>query len=150
MLAQYRRDLEVQVRSQEVKEAIERIKITNPIFGKFPTVNDLVDLVQPKNRNYADKDKVLGALLKELKRETALFPLLNLMFWENLLRLFHSKGRGFPDREELFSRIQLAFYHTAVTYPLERRPKKIVVNLFLDTKKKVTHWQRTEVLFLIC
>jgi hypothetical protein len=47
----------------------------------------------PGNPAYADKDAALGALLAEIKRKTALFPLLNLIFWDSLLSIFRRKLR---------------------------------------------------------
>ena len=144
MVEQYRRALEAQLQRQEVRQAIEEIKSKHAIFKKYPALEDLFDLGRPGNRNYEDKDAVLAILLSELKQETTLFPLLNRMFWESLMRLYHRKRRSVPNPKDLFSRVQLDFYHTAVSYPLDRRPRKIDVNLILDTKKKVTRWQREE------
>ena len=78
MLEQYRRALELQLQRQELKREIERIKAAHPIFRDYPTTKDLTALVKPGNRNYADKDEVLRILLRELKHETTIFPLLNL------------------------------------------------------------------------
>ncbi len=147
MLEQYRRDLEAQLQGQELMQQIERIKVAHPIFREYPTTEDLTALVKPGNRNYCDKDEVLRILLGEMKREATLFPVLNFMFWDSLIRLFRSKCRSVPNPDELFSRIQLDFYRTAVEYPLGGRPRKIDVNLILDTKKKVTRWQRQEALY---
>ena len=144
MVEPYRRALEAQLQRQEVRQAIEGIRNRHAIFQKYPALEDLLSLGRPGNRNYEDKDAVLAILLSELKRETTLFPLLNLMFWESLIRLFHRKRRSVPNQKDLFSRVQVDFFHTAVSYPLDRRPRKIDVNLILDTKKKVTRWQREE------
>ena len=141
------RDLEVQIQSPKLKYAVEKIRSTNPILKKYPTSKDIIALVQPGNRNYADKDEVLRILLVEIKTDFTLFPLLNLMFWDSLLRLFRQKCKSVPNHNELFSRIQMDFFHTAVLYPLDRRPRKVDVNLILDTKKKVTRWQREEALY---
>ncbi|MFQ5584041.1 MAG: hypothetical protein ACE5GL_06360 [Calditrichia bacterium] len=143
----YRRDLETQIHSQKLKRAIEKIRAIHSILNIYPVTEDLIVLVQPGNRNYSDKDKILRIILVELKTDFTLFPLLNLMFWDSLLRLYWRKCKSVPNHNELFSRIQMDFFHTAVLYPLERRPRKIDVNLILDTKKKVTKWQREEILY---
>jgi len=143
--AQYRFDLEAQIQRREVRQEMEAIRATHTVFGKYPSVADLADLCRPGNRSYENKDAVLRVLLAEIKRKpTLLFPLLNLMFWDSLLSIFRRKRRDVPNPDELFSRIQSDFFHVAVTYPLDRRPQKIDVNLILDTKKKVTAWQREE------
>ena len=149
MCHQRLRELEIELQRTEVKQAIDRVRRSHSVFGKYPTVEDLIDLGRPGTRNYEDKDAVLAILLSEMKRETTLFPLLNLMFWESLARLFYTKRKRVPEwqHEELYARVQADFFHTAVSYPLERRPRKIDVNLILDTKKKVTRWQREEVLY---
>ncbi len=148
MLEQYyRHDLETQIQSPKLNQAIKKIRIIHPILKKYPATEELIALVQPGNRNYADKDEVLRIILVELKTDFTLFPLLNIMFWNSLLRLFQRKCKSVPNHNELFSRIQMDFFHTAVLYPLDRRPRKIDVNLILDTRKKVTRWQREEALY---
>jgi len=144
VVEQYRHALEVQLQRQDVRQAIEEIRNKHAIFKKYPVIEDLLELGRPGNRNYEDKDAVLAILLSELKREATLFPLLNLMFWESLSRLYRRKVRSVPNPKDLFSRVQADFFHTAFSYPLDRRPRKIDVNLVLDTKKKVTRWQREE------
>ncbi len=147
MLEQYRHDLEAELRRQKFKREFERIKAAHLIFRKYPTIEDIVALVQPGNKNYEDKDSVLKILVGELKRETTLFPLLNLTLWDGLVRLFRRKCWSVPNPEELFLQIQEDFFRTAVSYPLDRRPMKIDVNLILDTLKKVTAWQREEAMY---
>ncbi len=144
---QYLGQLDAQLERESVKKAVADLRKAHPVFAKYPTIEDLIDLGRPGNQNYEDKDTVLATLLVELKRETTLFPLLNLLFWKSLVRLFYSKKRSVPDEDDLFIRIQTEFFHVAIAYPLERRPRKIDVNLILDTKKKVTRWQREEVIY---
>jgi hypothetical protein len=67
------------------------------------------------------------------------------MFWDSLAAIYWSKRRDVRDEEGLFSEIQTAFFDAVTTYPLDRRPRKVDVNLVLDTKKKVTAWQREEI-----
>jgi hypothetical protein len=146
---QYLGQLDAQLERESVKKAVADLRKAHPVFAKYPAIEDLIDLGRPGIRNYEDVDAVLAILLAELKRETTLFPLLNLLFWKSLVRLFYSKKRSVPDEDEddLFIRIQTEFFHVAASYPLDRRPRKIDVNLILDTKKKVTRWQREEALY---
>lgn len=146
-VGRYRYQLEAQLEREDVKTAISDLRKTHPIFSKYPTIEDLMGLCSPGIRNYEDVDSVLTTLLAEIKRETTLFPLLNLMFWTSLVRLFCKKRKSAPDPDELFLRVQVDFFHTAVSYPLDRRPTKIDTNLFYDTMKKVTRWQREEARF---
>lgn len=146
---QYLGQLDAQTERADVKKVVADLRKAHPVFAKYPTIEDLIDLGRPGIRNYEDVDAVLAILLAELKRETTLFPLLNLLFWKSLVRLFYSKKRSVPDEDEddLFIRIQTEFFHVAIAYPLERRPRKIDVNLILDTKKKITQWQREEAIY---
>ena len=149
MVEQYRRQLEAELQRGEVKQAIDRLRSSHRIFTTHPTIEDLIDLGRQGRRDYENKDAVLAILLSEIKRETTLFPLLNLMFGESLARLFYRKRKSVPEwqHDELFARVQADFFHTVVSYPLDRRPRKIDVNLILDTKKKVTFWQREEIFY---
>ena len=149
MCHQRLRELEMELQRREIKQAIDRLRSSHRVFTKYPTIEDLIDLGRPGRRDYEDKDAILAILLSEMKRETTLFPLLNLMFWESLARLFYRKRKRVPEwqHDELYARVQADFFHTAISYPLERRPRKIDVNLILDTKKKVTCWQREEALY---
>ncbi len=144
---QYLGQLDAQLEREDVKKAVADLRKAHSVFAKYPSIEDLIDIGRPGIRNYKDVDAVLAILLAELKRETTLFPLLNLLFWKSLVRLFYSKKRSVPDEDDLFIRIQTEFFHVAIAYPLERRPRKIDVNLILDTKKKVTRWQREEVIY---
>jgi|GEM_PF-1574159 len=139
--------LEAQLEREDVRKAIRDLRKANPVFARYPTVEDLVYLGRPGVRDYEDKDSILATLLSELKRKMTLFPLLNKMFWWSLLRLFYNKRRTVPDEDDLFVRIQTEFFHVAASYPLDRRPRKIDVNLLLDTKKKISQWQRDEASF---
>lgn len=150
LIAQYRRDLEVQLEQKDVEQEIEWLRETYPVFKRYPSVEELTALVKPGNPAYADKDAVLSALLVEIKRDAAteqgprLFPLLNVMFWDSLCNVFWRKVRSCPDADDLFTRVRADFFQVAVTYPLDRRPRKININLYWDTWKKVTAWQREE------
>ncbi len=146
LIAQYRRDLEAQLQRRDLRQEIEWLRETYPVFEKYASIEDLAALVRPGNPAYADKDAVLGILVARIQtgRHRTLFPLLNLVFWDSLMRIFRRKRRACANPDDLFSRIQADFFHVAITYPLDRRPRKIDVNLVLDTKKKVTAWQRDE------
>lgn len=144
LVAQYRRDLEAQLQRRDIRQGIKWLRETYTVLEKYPSLEDLTALVQPGNRNYEDKDAVLTALLFEIKKKPTLFPLLNMVFWDSLMSIFRQKRRDCPNPDDLFSRIQADFCHTALTYPLDRRPRKIDVNLYRDTWKKVTCWQKEE------
>lgn len=144
-LEQYRSNLEEELRGQELRQAFERIKSTHPIFGKYPTIEDLKNLLSPSNKNYTDKDAVMAILLRELKRGNAIYPLINLIFWDSLYRLYRQRRSRVDDHEELFSRIQWDFYHTVTSHDLKRLPRKIDVNIFLNTKKKVIAWEKENI-----
>lgn len=144
-LAQYCTYLEEKLNGREFEQALERFKSTHSVFRKYPTVEDLKTLVQAGNRNYTDKDDVLTILLKELKKSNIIYPLINFMFWDSLIRLYWQRKSRVDDHEELFSRIQLDFYHTVRSHNLERLPRKIDVNVFLNTKKKVIAWEKEKV-----
>ena len=144
LIAQYHRCLETEIQRREVAKEIERLKETYPLFRKYASTEELVALIRPGNPAYTDKDAVLTVLLAEIKRKPTLFPLLNLVLWDGLCNIFWRKHRACLNPDDLFSRIQAEFFHVAIAYPLDRRPRKIDVNLILDTKKKITAWQREE------
>lgn len=140
-----RRDLEAALATDEFNEAFETIKRMEGVFGKYPTLEALVALAQPGCSDHQAKDQVLCALLGALQAGgVILFPLLNLMFWNSLERLYRRRRRGVTDPEELFCRIQSEFFHVATSYPLDRRPRKVDVNLVLDVKKRISRWQAEE------
>jgi len=144
-LGQYRSYLEEELKGQQLEQSLERLKSTHPVFRKYPTVEELKTLAQVDNRNYTDKDDVLTILLKELKKSNTVYPLINIMFWDSLIRLYWQRYSRVGDHEELFGRIQLDFYHTVVSHDAERLPRKIDVNIFLNTKKKIITWEKEKV-----
>jgi len=151
LIAQYRRDLEAQLQQQEARQEVARVRKAYPVFAKYPSTEALAALMRQRGPAfYEDKDAVLRAILAEIRRELdakqkpLLFALLNVVFWDSLCCTFWRKVPSCPDAEDLFVRVQADFYQVAATYPLDHRPRKIDVNLILDTKKKVTVWQREE------
>lgn len=141
-LEQYYTNLKEELRGQEFRQAFESIKSIHPTFMRYPSIEDLKNLLSPNNRSYTDKDEVMGILLRTLKNENAIYPLINFMFWDSLYRLYRQRCSRVDDHEELFSRIQVDFYHTVKTHDVERLPRKIDVNIFLNTKKKVIAWEK--------
>jgi len=141
----YRHELELQVNSRECKEAFERLKSEHPIFKLYPNVESLCNLLKPGNKNYAHKDEVMAILLTELKRSNAIYPLINMMFWDSLHRLYRQRKFGVAEPEELFYEIQWDFYRSVISHNLERLPRKIDVNIFLNTKKKVIAWEKENI-----
>jgi len=121
------------------------------VFAKYPSTEALAALMRQRGPAfYEDKDAVLSAFLAEIGRDVAggrkplLFSALDLAFWDSLCNIFWRKVRSCPSPAGLFLRIHADFFQVAATYPLDRRPRKIDANLYLDTWKKVTMWQREE------
>lgn len=141
----YKRELEAEVDSEECRRAFERLRQEHPIFDRYPTVEALRSLLSPNNKNYTDKDEVMAILLRELRRGNAIYPLVNLVFWDSLYRLYRQRRSRVDDYEELFSRIQWDFYQTFMSHDLERLPRKIDVNIFLNTKKKIIAWEKENI-----
>ncbi|MBN1626573.1 MAG: hypothetical protein JW944_08605 [Deltaproteobacteria bacterium] len=140
----YRRELHVEVSAGKCKEAIERLRSQHAVLGHYPTVRSLRDLVNPKNEDYEDKDQVMTILLSEMARDNAIYPLINLMFWENLMGLFGKWSRWALDKEALFHEIHWEFFHVVMEYDLRKYPSKIPVHIFLNTKKRVLAWADEE------
>lgn len=137
----YRNELEVEVNSKECREAFEKLRRKHPIFKVYPDHQTLCDLLSVNNKNYKHKDEVMRILLTELRKSSAIYPLINLMFWDSLLNLYLRKRTDDRDHEDLFSRIQWDFYHSVIGHDLDRLPRKIDVNIYLNTMKKVTDWE---------
>jgi len=143
LIAQYRRDLEAQLRRLDLKHQIERLRKTYPVFKRYASAEELAALVGPGNENKADRDAVLRGLLVEIRGQPTLFPLLNWLFLPSLSHIFWRKARACPDSDGLLSEIRAGFYEVAATYPLHR-PGSIGGNLYWDTWKRVRRWQREE------
>ena len=137
----YRNELEVEVNSKECREAFEKLKRKNPIFEVYPDPKALCDLLNVNNKNYEHKDEVMKILLSELRKNSAIYPLINLMFWDSLLNLYLKKRTVDRDQEDLFSRIQWDFYHSVIGHDPDRLPRKIDVNIYLNTVMRVTDWE---------
>lgn len=84
-------------------------------------------------------------LLRELHTSKVIYPLINILFWDSLQRLYHRYCASVADQEELFSRIWWDFYQSVVSHDLGRLPRKIDVNIFLNTKKRIVGWIRDDV-----
>ena len=141
----YRRNLELQLNSRKCQEAFRKLKKEHSIFRLYPTKESLIELLKPGNKNYKDKDKVMAILLDEFQKDNAIYPLINILFWDSLYRLYCQRRSRVPDPEALFGRIQWDFYHTLINHNLDRLSKKIDVNIFLNTKKKVIAWEKENI-----
>ena len=141
---QYFCDLKSQIKGRELLERIDKLMSEHPIMKKYPTPEHLAMLGQPGTNGRSDRDEVLRILLAEIKQGPLLFPLLSFMFWNSLSSIFATKLKSTPNPDDLFARVQLDFYQTLVEYPLDRRPRKVDVNIVLDTRKKVTRWLAEE------
>jgi len=144
-IERYREDLEQELNSDKFKEAFEELKKKHIIFAHYPTIDSLRYLMNPGNKDYWHKDEVMTVLLRELHTSKVIFPLINILFWDGLQRLYHRYCASVADQEELFSRIQWDFYQSVVTHDLDRLPRKIDVNIFLNTKKRIVGWIRDNV-----
>jgi DNA-directed RNA polymerase specialized sigma24 family protein len=144
VLAEYRRALEAQVCGSEFRRVFEEIRQANQALRKYPGPDSLLALIDRSEERREERDTVVSVLIMEMRRESTVFPLLALMFWEALVGLFRRRRSTAPDAEELFVRVLTNFYETARAYPLDRRPRKVDANLLLDTMKKVIAWQKSE------
>lgn len=142
----HQRGLELQLENKECREVFERLKINHSIFSLYPTVESLCGLLNPTNKNYAHKDEVMAILLAELHRSNVIYALINIMFWDSLRALYCQRRYRVADWEELFDRIQWEFYRCVINHNLERLPKKIDVNILLNTRKKIIAWEKENVL----
>ncbi|MBI4229995.1 MAG: hypothetical protein HY608_04085 [Planctomycetes bacterium] len=120
------------------------MKRTDGIFEKYPTPEALIALCRPGGPDREGCDLALGAILRAMRSGNALFPLIHLMLWESLARLFRRLRKRISDQEELFERIQWEFFQQVTRHDPDRLPGKIDVILFLNTKREVIRWERGE------
>lgn len=137
-----RRDLEAALTTDEFRKAFEELKTKDEVFGRYPTVEALLDLCQPGAPDPEGRDRVLGAILRALKDGNAIFPLLHLMFWRSLEALYRRLARRTLDPESLFEMLQWEFFQVVKRHDPDRQPGKIDVHLFLNTKKRILQWER--------
>ena len=137
----YRKEIELQVDAEECRNAFEKLKSGHSIFNLYSTVKSLRELFKSNNKNYAHKDEVMVIFLTELHRNKAIFPLINIMLWNNLYWLYCRHFKRVTDPEELFNRIQEEFYHCLINHNLERLPKKVNMNILFNTRKKIIAWE---------
>lgn len=137
----YRKVLESQLSSRECKEAFEGLKSEYSIFDLYPTVEFLCHLFKPKG-NYAHKDEIMSILITELRRNRAIFPLIQIIFWNSLSRLHYQRQFRVAEPKELFSTIQDVFFQSLMDYNLEQLPKKVDINIFFNTKKGIIKWEK--------
>jgi len=89
----------------------------------------------------------MAALVAELRRSRDIYPIINITFWNSLYRLYCQRRGRVSDPEELFFIIQSEFYQSLINHNIERLPRKIDVNVFYNTKKRVTSWEKENILY---
>lgn len=132
-----RRDLESALKTEEFRKAFEELKKRDAVFERYPTVEALVVVCEAGVTDTAGRDRALGWILRSLREGNALYPLVLMMFWKSLDRLFRRVSRVTSDPETLFERIQWEFYQTVMRLDPDRLPSKLAVNIFLNTRRGV-------------
>ena len=143
----YKKELEQQLNSGECKEAFGKLKSKYSIFDFYPTIETLRELFKSDNKNYTHKDKVMSIFLAELHGNKAIYPLINIIFWEYLCWLYCKKRTQVANPEELFNKIQEEFYFSIINHDVERLPNKININILFNTRKKIIAWQKENSLY---
>ena len=146
-VAKYFATLQAGLQSHKFNQAFQNLKANNPVFKLYPTNDALCELLKPGNKEYTHKDEVMSAFLKELRRSRDIYPLINIMFWGSLYRFYCQRRVRVSDPEDLFIIIQCEFYESLINHNIERLPRKIDVNVFYNTKKRVTSWEKENILY---
>ncbi len=144
-LDQYRANLTEALNRPDLRKTLERLRQEHPVFEHYLTTESLKNLLSPNSKNYSDKDSVMTILLTELKRSNVIYPLINFIFWDSLYKLYNRRRSHVDDHEELFCRIQWDFYQTVMSHDVERLSRKIDVNIFLNTKKRIIAWEKENI-----
>ena len=144
-ILRYQNDFQTQLTSKEFREAFNKLKNDHPIFIIYPSVDSLRELLRPNNKNYYHKDQVMTILLNELKQSNTIYPLIQIMFWDSLKKLYLKRKSRVADPMALFCEIIWSFFRCVIKHNLKRLPKKVDVNIFLNTKKKVIAWERKKI-----
>lgn len=141
---QLRLDLDHALDCQKTRDALDSVRRRERVFERYPTLDDLRDLFRISDHRYDDKDAVLIALLEEARRDDAIFPVIQDLFWHSLVDIYRGRRRTLVDAEERWSRLIWEFYRVVRTHHLVRRPTKIFANIHLDTMKAMCRWDAAE------
>ena len=143
--APHRRALESALGSEEFQRAFDELKQSHEVFQRYPSVDALVALCQAGSPDRAGKDQALGAILRATKRdENTLFPFVQILFWESLMRLHARLARRDPNPEDLVEQVGWEFYRAVHNYDPDRLPAKIDVNIILNTRRELLLLQKKQ------
>lgn len=138
-------DLEREIEKESFKTMFGEIKARNPILLEFHSPRCLIEFMHTEKENYEKKDGIIHALIREYQNNNrSLAPLIMLILFPALEAIYFSKARKGMNDEELKGEISWAFLKTLWDYPLQNRPRKIAINLKMDTLHRVSEWGKKE------
>lgn len=143
-----RQGLERDLSSDEMRKIFDQLEERHPVLKRFVSPVELVKAMhERKIESYRERDGITAALIGEYQENPDLQILrsfLSLLFWPAIDHIFNSKKGQVQNKQELWSEVYWAFLNTILRYPLFSRPKKIAMNVKLDTLSKVCRWQKDE------
>jgi len=131
MLNRLRSELENELKTQTLRDEFKRLKEKHPPIESLRTPQELIEFLDTGG-DYNQKDEVLAILIKEYGGESPLRvagTVLILSFLPVIKNIYFSQCHNYDDCEELLCTIQCCFLEAAQNYPLDKRPRKIAVNL---------------------
>ena len=144
VIRKYHSNLKKEFFSFPCQKIFKCLQETHPVFKRYRTLEEIQQLCSIGNKQYLDQNKILGILVTTYHSQPQIFPLLNLIFWELLLRLYNHWKNYWPTRndlQEFFQVIQTSFLETLSRYYPQKPYCKVGVNIYLNTKNRVYRWR---------
>ena len=107
-----------------------------PALAAFDGPVRLVELLWDKSGSPAVKDRALSALLVRARTEPLAARVVLQAMLPGLKSLSARLSRSVVNFEELWQILFACLWERIVTYPVERRPRRVAANLLRDTLKR--------------
>lgn len=120
----------------EAKKIFEELQNDCPELNRFDNPMDIVEFLHDPAEDCGRKDRILICLLGEYRKGASpsfLSTLLLLSMWPALLQIFSERVKKAYYHDDLWCELQAAFFESLPIYPLDARPRKVALNLKLET-----------------
>jgi len=143
-----RKEWESYIRNPEVRVLFLKFQDMGGHFRAFENLEAFILFMEkPSPESYSEKDACLWAVVRHIQiseERTAGLSLLTYLMSKGLQAILRDMIRYGMEPRDAWSDLWWKFLETALTYPLERRRKKVAVNLLLDTRHRVFGGRITE------
>lgn len=140
-----RNELSLSLATREAGDEFNKLQACHQELVDFLHFSDVVSFLHDPSEDYDLKDAVLLSMICSYQQghnSEFLTCSLLLTMWPALMQIISERAKKKFYYEDLFSDVQDAFFQALTKYPVKRRPRKVALNLKMETLRELCgHFQ---------